>query len=293
MRITLKQLNVFCAIYQQQSTVQAAQVLCLSQSAVSSALTELERQLGVLLFERVGRQLIANENSRVLYPKALSLLEQVADIESSFQAHHVNIHIGASSTIGNYLLPALLAEFLRDFPAVQFKVTIDNSHKITAGIADMRFDVALIEGRFTHPDVILQPWQTDELILFAAKQSQWLPAHVACVSMADLSRCPLIVREVGSGTRITIEEQLLPQIPHAKIALELGTSEAIKHAVLQDLGVGCLSRHTLSAELAAGRLMEIHAQIAPIYRTLWLAQHQYKRPGATLQHFINRLLQEK
>lgn len=290
MRITLKQLNVFCAIYRQQSTVQAAEVLCLSQSAVSSALTELERQLGVLLFERVGRQLISNENSRMLYPKAISLLEQVTDIEMSFQSHHVKIHIGASSTIGNYLLPALLSAFLRDFPSVQFKVTIDNSHKITMGIADMQFDVALIEGRFTHPDVMMKPWQTDELILFAAPNSRWLLSPSGKMTLADLSACPLIVRETGSGTRITIEEQLLPQVSQAKIGLELGNSEAVKQAVLEDLGIGCLSRHALKRELSDGWVVAIENVITPIHRTLWLAQHQQKHLSSTLQHFVDRLV---
>ncbi|WP_066566893.1 LysR family transcriptional regulator [Snodgrassella sp. CFCC 13594] len=289
MHITLRQLAIFRAILEHQSTTQAAVVLCLSQSAVSSALSDLEKQLGVQIFERIGRRLVCNEYGRVLYPKCISVLEQAEEIEGLFKGQHANLHIGTSTTIGNYLMPSLMAKMIHDYPNVHFKLTVANSKEIAEGISNMNYDLGLIEGQFSHPDILMKPWQSDELVLFSAHHSQWVSHDEERVNLAALASCPLIVRETGSGTRIAVEQQLLPQMPKVNIGLELGNSEAIKQAVLCDLGIGCLSKHVIEAELADGRLRILRVAIAPIYRTLWLLQNRHKHHSETLQIFMNIL----
>ncbi|MBP6861811.1 MAG: LysR family transcriptional regulator [Neisseriaceae bacterium] len=283
--ISLRQLQIFIAIEQQASTVQAAQVLNLSQSAVSTALGELERLLGVSLFDRVGRRLLPNEHARVLYPKALALLEGAHEVASLFAAGAALIHIGASTTIGNYLLPARLAAYRATHPLVNFKVTVANSREIVAAQAHLAYDLALIEGRFSHPDVCADVWQTDEMVLFAAPQSRWLPDQQAPLTLPQLAQVPFIVREAGSGTRETVEQLLLQYVPNGLIGMELGHSEAIKHAVRHDLGVGCLSRHVIAEDLAAGLLQEWPIASLSMQRSLWLLKHRQKHASAALTGF--------
>ena len=103
MHITLRQLEVFAEVLKSGSTTQASVMLALSQSAVSAALTDLEGQLGVQLFDRVGKRLVVNEHGRLLYPRALALLEQAVEIEQLFREDNGAIRIYASSTIGNYI----------------------------------------------------------------------------------------------------------------------------------------------------------------------------------------------
>ncbi|MGY4655759.1 DNA-binding transcriptional LysR family regulator [Ewingella americana] len=114
MHITLRQLEVFAEVLKSGSTTQASIVLSLSQSAVSAALADIEGQLGVQLFDRVGKRLVINEHGRLLYPKALALLEQAAEIERLFSKDNGSLRIGASSTIGNYMLPGMIANYRLD-----------------------------------------------------------------------------------------------------------------------------------------------------------------------------------
>ncbi|MBP6563727.1 MAG: LysR family transcriptional regulator [Neisseriaceae bacterium] len=292
MNITLRQLQIFVAIKQHASTTKAAVALNLSQSAVSTALAELESQLKVSLFDRVGRRVMANEHARVLYPKALALLEGAQEVESTFTQGGALIHIGASTTIGNYLLPKLLAEFRQRHPRINFKMTVANSNEIVVALARFDYDLALIEGRFSHPDVVADVWQQDELVLFSAPQSRWLPEQLSPLVLAQLARIPLIVREAGSGTRESLEQMLLQYVPDVFVGMELGHSEAIKHAVRHDLGVGCLSRHVVAEDIAHGLLQERPVAGVSMQRSLWLLKHRQKHASEALQAFEDFLRQQ-
>ena len=124
MHITLRQLEVFAEVLKSGSTTQASQMLALSQSAVSAALTDLEGQLGVQLFDRVGKRLVVNEHGRLLYPRALALLEQAIEIEQLFREDNGAIRVFASSTIGNYILPEVIARYRRDFPTLPLEMSV-------------------------------------------------------------------------------------------------------------------------------------------------------------------------
>lgn len=127
MHITLRQLEVFAEVLKSGSTTQASQRLALSQSAVSAALTDLEGQLGVQLFDRVGKRLVVNEHGRLLYPRALAALEQASEIEQLFREANGAIRVFASSTIGNYILPEVIAHYRRDFPELPLELSVGNS----------------------------------------------------------------------------------------------------------------------------------------------------------------------
>lgn len=127
MHITLRQLEVFAEVHKSGSTTQASQMLALSQSAVSAALTDLEGQLGVQLFDRVGKRLVVNEHGRLLYPRALALLEQATEIEQLFRGDNGAIRVYASSTIGNYIMPEIIARYRHDFPDLPVELSVGNS----------------------------------------------------------------------------------------------------------------------------------------------------------------------
>ena len=133
MHITLRQIEVFTEVLKSGSTTCASQQLALSQSAVSAALADLEGQLGVQLFDRVGKRLVLNEHGRLLYPRAVGLLEQAADIEQLFREDNGAIRLYASSTIGNYLLPGMLAVWRRDYPQLPLELSVGNSGRHQCG----------------------------------------------------------------------------------------------------------------------------------------------------------------
>lgn len=287
MHITLRQLAVFTEVLKSGSTTQASQVLALSQSAVSAALADLEGQLGVQLFDRVGKRLVLNEHGRLLYPKALALLEQAGEIEQLFRHDGGALRIAASSTIGNYMLPAMMARYRQDFPATPLELNVGNSQDVISAVADFRVDLGLIEGPCHMPELVTQPWLEDELVVFAAPDN---PLSRQPLTLATLAEAPWILRERGSGTREVLDHLLLAHLPHFQLVMELGNSEAIKHAVRHGIGISCLSRRVIAEQLDSGALVELPVPLPPMIRTLYLIHHRQKHISNALQRFLSYCL---
>ncbi len=297
-KITLKQLGVFVSIYQTGSTSRASEALHLSQSAVSSALTELESRLQMPLFERVGRRLNPHPNAHSIYVQAQAILGQALTLEHYHKHQAGQIHIGASTTIGNYVLPPLLAELYQLMPNANVDMYIANTQEVVAEVEQLNIDIALVEGMPRPKDskVIEQrAWRTDTLMVFAKRDSQWL-ADVAVFDADDnsyrltieqLAQLPLLVREAGSGTRQIIDEQLLQHLPDAEVIMAIQQSEAIKNMVSADIGLGCLSQHVIAAELASGILVPIKVAGIDLTRTWWLIWHKNRHQSAIWQTFID------
>ncbi|MGB8666864.1 MAG: DNA-binding transcriptional regulator YeiE [Serratia inhibens] len=284
MHITLRQLEVFTEVLKSGSTTQASVVLALSQSAVSAALADLEGQLSVQLFDRVGKRLVINEHGRLLYPKALALLEQAGEIEQLFRHGGGALRIAASSTIGNYMLPEMIARYRHDFPATPLELNVGNSQDVIGAVADFRVDLGLIEGPCHMPTLVTQPWLEDELVVFAAPEN---PLAQQPLTLELLANAPWILRERGSGTREVLDHLLLAHLPHFQLVMELGNSEAIKHAVRHGIGISCLSRRVIEEQLASGVLVELKIPLPPLMRTLYLIHHRQKHISNALQRFLS------
>lgn len=284
MHITLRQLEVFCEIVKSGSTTQAAQPLALSQSAVSAALADLEHQLSVRLFDRAGKRLVVNEHGRLLYPKAVSLLEQAREAEQLFVEDDGAIRIAASSTIGNYLLPAMMADYRRDFPRAPLELTVGNSQEVIQAVSEFRADVGLIEGPCHVAGINSESWLQDELVVFAAPEC---PLFDKPVSLSSLAESGWILRERGSGTREIVDYLLLSHLPHFNVAMELGNSEAIKHAVRYGMGISCLSRRVIADQLENGSLRQVELPLPALTRTLYRIHHQQKHLSRSLSRFLS------
>ena len=284
MHITLRQLEVFAEVLKSGSTTQASVMLALSQSAVSAALTDLEGQLGVQLFDRVGKRLVVNEHGRLLYPRALALLEQTTEIEQLFREDNGAIRVYASSTLGNYILPAMIARYRQDFPDLPLELSVGNSQDVINAVLDFRVDIGLIEGPCHSTEIISEPWLEDELVVFAAPSS---PLTKGPVTLEQLAASPWILRERGSGTRELVDYLLLSHLPRFQMAMELGNSEAIKHAVRHGLGISCLSRRVIAEQLQAGTLSEVPVPLPRLVRTLWRVHHRQKHISNAITRFLH------
>lgn len=259
-------------------------MLALSQSAVSAALTDLEGQLGVQLFDRVGKRLVVNEHGRLLYPRALALLEQAVEIEQLFREDNGAIRIYASSTIGNYILPAVIARYRHDYPQLPIELSVGNSQDVMQAVLDFRVDIGFIEGPCHSTEIISEPWLEDELVVFAAPTS---PLARGPVTLEQLAAASWILRERGSGTRDIVDYLLLSHLPKFEMAMELGNSEAIKHAVRHGLGISCLSRRVIEDQLQAGTLSEVAVPLPRLMRTLWRIHHRQKHLSNALRRFLD------
>lgn len=172
LHLTLRQLEIFCAVAQAGSTVAAADAVALSQSATSAALQQLEQAMGAQLFERVGRRLALNDAGRALLPEALALLEQARGIEQAFSVRAaslpVRLRVAASTTIGTYALPAVLAHLARSQPHLSVDLQIANTREVGQAVESLDVDLGLIEGTSHWPGLEVEPWMRDELVIVAA-----------------------------------------------------------------------------------------------------------------------------
>lgn len=296
-KITLKQLAVFVSIYQLGSTSRASIALNLSQSAVSSALMTLEERLQMPLFERVGRALNPHPSARAFFIQAQAILGQAHSLEHYYQHKAGQLTIGASTTIGNYVLPALLAKLYQDLPDADIKVFIANTQEVVGEVEQLNIDIALVEG-MPRPEeghaVERRAWRTDDLVLFAKPDSQWLKnAHYEEISgsyvmeKAALAQVPLLVREMGSGTRQIIDEQLLKQLPDSVNLMAIQQSEAIKNMVLADIGIGCLSQIVIDSELEAEILVQVKVSNIDLARSWWLVWHKARHQSPIWQRLLD------
>lgn len=285
MKLTLQQLKVFATIARYGNLGLAANELCLSKGAVSQSLQELERQLATPLFDRIHPRLQLNNEGRLLQPAAEELLTRMQDIETLFSPDAEpsgQLRLGASQTIGNYLLPTLLASSKQEL-GLPPRVTITNTHKLCHLLANFELDLALIEGQNHHPDLVSEPWLNDEMLIVAH------PDHPLArrnrLSLSQLSDETWVLREPQSGSREQFELQIQPELPRWQAGLELNTLEAVMLAVEKGLGISFISRLAVSDRLQAGRLVAFSlARRFP--RQLSLIWHRQKYHSATLRRFL-------
>jgi DNA-binding transcriptional LysR family regulator len=295
MRLTLRQLLIFTAVADTGSTTAAGLRLALSQSATSGALNELENLLGAQLFDRVGKRLLLNDNGRSLLPQARALLDGAQDIERQFglgttaagrDVMPTRLRIGASTTIGNYLLPPLVAGYLRAWPATGVDVQIGNTRDVAASVTRLEVDMGLIEGPCREEELRVVPWREDDLVIVCAPTHPLVQDGTQRVPLKALRQSRWLLREPGSGTREAVEQALLSHLHHLDGEMLPGSTEAIKQAAAEGLGLACLSLCSVQDLVTMGRLVVLETTLPRLTRRLYLIHHRQKRFSANLQRFV-------
>ena len=293
MRYTLRQLEVFIATANTENISRAAEQLAMSQSAASGALRELEKQFSVELFERVGKRLKLSEMGHWIRPQAEALLDQANEVESSLknQKSVGSLRVGATLTIGDYLATEMMVRFLKQHPeaATQNRVSLNiaNTEAIVRGVTNFELDLGLIEGELQHPELSITPWHNDELVVFCAPDHPL--AHKTHLTDTDLTSVRWILREEGSGTRQTFDRAMHGLLPELDIALQLQQPEAIKRAVSTGLGVGCLSRISLTREFDEQYLVPLAVQHRDFHRHFYVILHKQKYHTRYIKSWLGQL----
>jgi DNA-binding transcriptional LysR family regulator len=295
MRITLRQLAIFTAVADAGSTTAAGQRVALSQSATSAALNELESVLDARLFDRVGTRLVLNDTGRALLPQARAVLDGVAGIEREFglgaaggaASLQAPLRVGASTTIGNYMLPTMIASYRRAWPDAHVDVQIANTGDIAAAVARLEVDIGLIEGPCHEADVEARLWREEELVIVCAPGHPLLRGDVQRrLGVGALRQVPWLLRERGSGTREAVENALRPHLHQLQEGMHFGGTEAIKQAAVEGLGFTCLSLFAVQDLVTLGRLVRVETTLPRLLRRLWLIHHRRKQFSKSLARFV-------
>ncbi len=269
----------------------AARMLRISQPAVSKQLAELEQSLGTPLVDRLSRgiQLTAAGELLSVHARRIFQAEQEAEAEL---AEHLGLDggtlaVGASTTIGSYLVPRVLGDFHTRHPRVNVQLVIGNTQAITEALLDRQLDVGLTEGLIPGESLVQEVLTHDEMVLITSTNHPL--ASKPRARLVDLTSYPLICREEGSGTREVIEAALTRQGLSIEPAMSLGSTEAVKNAVLHGFGIAMVSRLTVELELSSRRLRALEVEGLHIRRALHLLTLKGKHPSPSTAAFLQLL----
>jgi DNA-binding transcriptional LysR family regulator len=284
--MTLRQLEVFVAVAQAQSFRRAAERLHTSQPALSQHVKELEDELDVRLLDRLRRTVHLTDAGRLLFDHAqrvFTTLGSAREVIGELKGlRRGSLLIGASTTPGIYVLPRVIGAFRLRHPCIAVNFRIANSRIIEERIRANEFDLGVVGGHGLAPgEECLAAGLLDELVLIVWPGHPW--ARRREIRASELESAPLLFREEGSATRQVTERALQGARVAYRPAMELDHTEAIKQAVMAELGVAFVSTYTIQGELAARRLHAVRLQRVPIHRHFHVIHNEARAlpPSAT------------
>lgn len=289
MKFTLKQLEVFCLIAQTGSISNAAEKIFLTQPATSMALKQLEESLGQPLFDRHGKKLILNAFGKQQLQKARQIIEQAKSFSLTTTCDKNltgDLHIGASRTVGNYIIPKFIAQFKQQHPKVNVHLTIDNTHALKEKMLNFHFDLIVVEGDITaDPLIKTQPWKKDRLSIIANSKHP-LTKNKSLVA-ADLEPYAWVIREKGSGTLDLLKKSVLKKIK-PDYEIRINGFEAIKQYVAHSECLSLLSESCFNMN-SNRHIRPLVIKDLAIERQLTIARHAQKHLSACTQAFMQLL----
>ncbi|MEF3309896.1 selenium metabolism-associated LysR family transcriptional regulator [Paenibacillus sp. GYB004] len=257
MALNFHQLHIFYTVADKGSFSMAAQALHMTQPAVTMQVQSLEDYFGTKLFHRSTKKIELTEAGRTLLPFAKRSIDLIKDTDSAMskftQLLEGRLQLGASLTIGEYILPRLLGPFGKEYPSISVSLKVMNTTQILEEIFNHQLTFGLVEAPIQHPDVRTEIVLNDELKLIVPSDHPLADKDI--VTMADVQKYPFILREQGSGTRQVMEQELHRVgvgSEQLKIVMELGSTGAIKSAVEAGLGITLLSQAAVRHEMALG-----------------------------------------
>jgi len=274
-------LKVFYTVAQRLSFTKAAAELFITQPAVTKHIKELEHQLNVQLFKRNGNNIALTTAGKVLLQYTEKIFQTYAELETELaQLSNIEagtLHIGASTTVAQTILPRLLALFKQTYPAVAFTFTQGNTDYITQQVLAEKVDIAIVEGAAHYPQIAYTPFAKDEIVLVTRAGNQL--SKKAEINPKQLISIPLVLREAGSGTLDVIfnalsEVQISPK--DLQIEIQLESSIAIKEYLLYSETATFLSIQSVVSELKYNELTVIDIKGLQIFRTFEFIQLQGK-----------------
>ncbi|ASR88971.1 LysR family transcriptional regulator [Alcaligenes faecalis] len=286
--ISIRQLEVFVGIATLGTVRACAANIHLSQPAASMALAELEKQLDCPLFERTPGRMQLTSRGKQLLPHAREILERLREMQSQQNERELRgeIRIGASNTVGNYLIGDLVGPFVRQHPRVSLHVSVDNTANIINQLLEHSCDIACVEGPVNHPQLEAWIWRDDALVVCAAPDHPL--ATTTTLKKQDFAGMSWIMRERGSASR-ALTEQALNVLPGGHVLMELGQVEAIKQAVIAGLGLACLPQAATQDAVANQRLRILDTPFLDLKRRLSLVLHKERYRSQVLSAFAQHL----
>lgn len=293
----LRRLQVFAKVYEQRSFSRAAEEVLLSQPTVSGHIKTLEDDLGVSLFDRLGREIMPTRAAELLYDYAKRILTMVEEARRAVDAYlgrlSGDLLVGGSTIPGQYILPTYVGLFRQAHPDVRINLTIGDTELIAGKVLAGDLELGVVGASLDDERLQFSPLWNDELAL-----AVW-PGHPLVgrtATIGDLLRWPLILREAGSGTRMALSAALRKAgvgFDELTVAAQMGSTTAVLQAVRAQVGMGILSRRALADDLEAGRLVLVDIKGLDLRRRFYLVMRKRRTHSPAAQAFIALLKEQR
>lgn len=253
----IRHLRIFKMVCEEESITKASEKLFITQPAVSNAIRELESYLGIYLFDRISRKIYLNETGKLFLAKVVKLLDLYDDLERGVKELEDNaaINIGSSITIANFILPKAIVDFETIYKNTPTKVIVANAGKIEEMLYNNEIDLGLIEGVIYNDELIKIPFSSYKLAVICSPKHQF--AFEERIDINTLIQERLLLREKGSAIRDVFDSALLLHSLRANPEWTSINSQALIHAVKQNLGISVLPKILIEDEMAKGEIVEI------------------------------------
>jgi DNA-binding transcriptional LysR family regulator len=285
----VRNLEVFLSVAKHLNFTRAGEEVNLAQPSVSVRIRQLENEVGLKLFEQLGKKIALTEAGLSLIPHARRVMAAVEDARQCIQElqglERGSLRIGASTTPGMYLIPKAIASFKAQHPNIEIHLRIKDTQQIETGILNNEFDFGFVGGHLVGDEVVTLAWLVDQLVLIVPPDHNL--ARQKSVKPTQLLKEKFILREAGSATRATIVNYLQNSGLIIDPIMEMENPESVKKAVQCGLGIAFISKFAVETELKAKSLVAVRVSGLDIRRELKIVYRKDKHLGPAARAFID------
>ena len=284
--MTIRNLEIFTKVAELGSMSAAAKSLYITQPSVSLAIAEIEKEYDVKLFDRIGNRLSLTPTGQQLMGYTSSIIQQYKEMELFLkdESHNMGIRVGATATIGHYIIAPIIERLKKEMPGVKCEVTVASTGVIEERLLRSELDIGFVEGDITVNNLVVAPIIDDELCVVCSKRHRFYKRQ--SIRLQELEGENFILREAGSGTRAKVESILRENHISYNPQWNCYSFEAIKEAVMHNLGITIMSPQVVRHELQNGELWSCTIDDVSLKRTFDLVYRQNKYFSAPLTRFV-------
>lgn len=284
-------LKTFITLVEVNNFTKTSEILHISQPSVSLHIKNLEQELQTTLFIRSPKSVQITPTGEILYNRAKQIMAITEQAKEEILAYHHEIQgtliIGASFTIGEYILPPIIASLQQQFPQLELQIIIGNTKEIIQYTKLLQVDIGLIEGQAHDHELMIKPFMQDELFIVSASNHPL--TRESTITVEDLQQQNWVAREEGSGTRYYLDHLFRANGLQVRSLLTVSSNQGVKESVIQGLGLSLLSASVIERELKSGDIKILHLEEQHFMRTfsyLYSPTMKNKRNADTLMEAI-------
>ncbi|SJS66703.1 HTH-type transcriptional activator CmpR [Clostridioides difficile] len=274
--MTIRSLEIFVKVAECGKMSEVARNMYITQSSVSQAISEIEKEYGVKLFDRISKKLYLTEAGKKLLGYGRHLLAVNEEMNDCMKhcAKNIRIRVGTTVTVGTCVISPIMLELYKVNPLIEPEVFVEDTRLIAKKLLNSELDIAIVEGKIKHPDIVTKSIINDNLVLICSHKHEFYKRD--SIKVSELSNQPLIMRELGSGTRAQLEKQLKELKIPMNIRWSCYNSEAILRAVVDNFGIAVISELLIEDYLKKHLLWACDIEGINLHRTFDIAYHRSK-----------------